>query len=127
MNKELLEVAKQAIEYLKESNVNKPHFIKHAEQVIKDASNPTIKEQKTIEQYLDAYLSMSYIPYNRVIQALKKALKKAKKDPHMSIEDVEVDVSDNEDEVIMENLTPVEEMEFTPVTRFCEMCGIEED
>jgi len=45
----------------------------------------------------------------------------------MTIEDVEVDVSENDDEVIMERLTPVQEMEFTPVTRFCEMCGIEAD
>ena len=84
-------------------------------------------ETKTIEKNLDAYLSMDYIPYNRVIQALKKALKKAEKKPHMTIEDVEVDVSENDDEVIMERLTPVQEMEFTPVTRFCEMCGIEAD
>lgn len=127
MSKELLEVAKQAIEYLKESGVNKPHFIKHAESVIKNESKPNKNDQKEIEGYLDAYLSMDYIPYNRVIQALKKALKKAENKPHMTIEDVEVDVSESDDEVIMERLTPVQEMEFTPVTRFCEMCGIEAD
>lgn len=87
----------------------------------------TSSDEEGIKQRLDDYLSMDYIPYNRVIQALKKALKKAEKKPHMTIEDVEVDVSENDDEVIMERLTPVQEMEFTPVTRFCEMCGIEAD
>lgn len=84
-------------------------------------------EQEEIIGYLDAYLSMDFLPYNRIIQVLKKALKKARKNPHMTIEDVQVDVSEDDDEVIMEYLTPVEEMEFTPVTRFCEMCGITED
>ena len=37
MKKELVSVAKQALEYLKESSINKPHFIKHATEVIKQA------------------------------------------------------------------------------------------
>lgn len=44
--KKLLAVAIQALEYLKDGETNKPHFIKHAEEVIKEAK----KEQKKSEE-----------------------------------------------------------------------------
>lgn len=46
--KELIEVAKQALEYIKENDINKPHFIKHAEEVIKKAERQNTRKQKTL-------------------------------------------------------------------------------
>jgi sugar-specific transcriptional regulator TrmB len=53
MSKELIEVAKQALQYLKEGSSNKPHFIKHAEATIKKAEKANSSRQKTINAASD--------------------------------------------------------------------------
>ena len=52
---ELIEVTRQAIEYLKENNINKPHFIKHATEVLAKAQEENSPERKSIE------LAMHYL------------------------------------------------------------------
>lgn len=124
MNNELLEVATQALEYLKESGIKKPHFIKKAERVIKEAkqaNKPLSKaKQKSqqISKHFDAYLAGGQdISYTKIHVALKQALKA---NPDGMADSVEVL---HEGEMVTIDL--IEDLEYTTVQRFCEMCGIE--
>lgn len=120
MNNELLKVATQAIEYLKEAGIKKPHFIKHAEEVIK-ASKKGENEMQKISKHFDSYLSINEgMNYTKIYAALKKALAK---NPDMLVEDVQVDIGGS-DEVRTESIALIEDLEFTTVGRFCDMCGI---
>jgi hypothetical protein len=114
MSKELLEVAIQAVEYLKEAGIKKPHFMKHAEEVIKAAKKEKEpNEQQKITKHFDAYLSGgSDMSYTKIHAALKRTLKS---NPDKMVEDIKVDG---------ETIDLIEDLQFTTVKRFCEMCGI---
>jgi len=120
MSKELLEVATQALEYLKEAGIKKPHFIKHAEDVIKKAKKeqkPLSKNQQ-ITKHFDAYLAGGEdLSYTKILAALKRALKE---NPDGMADDVEVLHKGQ-----MVTIDLIEDLEYTTVKRFCEMCGIE--
>lgn len=127
MSKELLDITIQAVEYLKEAGINKPHFIKHAEEVIKaakaDKEVGLTPEQKTYKHF-DSYLSANNngMTYPKIQEALKKALKK---NPEMLVDEVEVDCG-GEFEIRMETIALIEDLEYSiTVKKFCEMCGIE--
>lgn len=56
MNEKLIATLKQALEYLKESNIDKPHFIKEATKVLKAAERNNTTKQQTIK-YAEGYLA----------------------------------------------------------------------
>lgn len=120
MSKELLAVATQAIEYLKEAGIKKPHFIKHAEEVIKNAkkANKPLSKNAEITKHFDAYLSGGQdLSYTKILAAMKRALKE---NPDGRADFVEVMYKGK-----METVDLIEDLEGTTVKRFCEMCGIE--
>jgi hypothetical protein len=65
----LIEVTRQAIEYLKENNINKPHFIKHATEVLAKAEKENSPMAKAIE-LASHYLSDGDISTEEMIEAI---------------------------------------------------------
>ena len=83
----------------------------------------TLPIQKTmkIEDALGKYLSEDEEHYPRIINALKKALKKS---PNKMVDEVEFDKG-TDDEVLMETITMWEPMEYTlTVQQLCDTIGI---
>jgi hypothetical protein len=118
MTQELINIATQAIEYLKENNINKPQFIKEAERVIKNAKKEPEKldERQEVKKHFDSFLSADGMSYTKIYTALKRALKER---PNDSVENVEIKTREG-----MQGITLITDLEFTTVKRFCEMCGI---
>lgn len=72
---------------------------------------------KDITKHFDAYLSDNNASYSQIYAALKRGLKKT---PNNTVESIVITVKGQK-----ERINLITELEFTPISRFCDMCGIE--
>ncbi len=77
-----------------------------------------LNKQQEVTKHFDAYLSGGQdLPYTKIYAAMKRALKE---NPDGRADLVEVTHKGKTETVDL-----IEDLEFTTVKRFCEMCGIE--